>query len=337
MYTRNPASPARPTRRSVLALAAAPLLAGMAGGALAETGWPSKMLRLVVPFPAGGPTDTASRIVGQKLGERLKQTVVVENRPGASGSIAAVQVAKSPADGYTLMMLATPTLLAPHLYKKAGYDTTKDFTPVATVYDLPIVVVVNPAQMPSVTDVQKLITHAKARPGQLNYTSSGAGSFGHLSMELLKQLGGFEMQHVPYKGGVPAITDTIGGQVPIMYADLVAALPHIQAGKLRAIAVGSPQRVAMLPDTRTIAEQGIKGYDAVSWGGLLAPKGTPKAVVDRIASEVQQILADKDIQEKLLNAGAIAAYQNPAQLGQRIQQDYTRWGQLIRDKGIAVE
>src|SRR2546427_78484 len=129
MYTRNPASPARPTRRSVLALAAAPLLAGMAGGALAETGWPSKMLRLVVPFPAGGPTDTASRIVDQKLGERLKQTVVVENRPGASGSIAAVQVAKSPADGYTLMMLATPTLLAPHLYKKAGYDTVKDFTP----------------------------------------------------------------------------------------------------------------------------------------------------------------------------------------------------------------
>ncbi|EDO25406.1 predicted protein, partial [Nematostella vectensis] len=163
MYTRNPASPARPTRRSVLALAAAPLLAGMAGGALAETGWPSKMLRLVVPFPAGGPTDTASRIVGQKLGERLKQTVVVENRPGASGSIAAVQVAKSPADGYTLMMLATPTLLAPHLYKKAGYDTVKDFTPVATVYDLPIVIVVNPTLLPDVTDLKSLIAHAKAQ------------------------------------------------------------------------------------------------------------------------------------------------------------------------------
>ena len=175
MYTRNPASPARPTRRSVLALAAAPLLAGMAGGALAETGWPSKMLRLVVPFPAGGPTDTASRIVGQKLGERLKQTVVVENRPGASGSIAAVQVAKSPADGYTLMMLATPTLLAPHLYKKAGYDTVKDFTPVATVYDLPIVIVVNPTLLPDVTDLKSLIAHAKAQKVALNYTSSGAG------------------------------------------------------------------------------------------------------------------------------------------------------------------
>ena len=330
--------PATFSRRAVLAATAAVSAIGLLGTAPAHAqAWPNKMIKLVVPFPAGGPTDTASRIVGQRLSERLGQPVVVENRAGASGSIAAAQVAKSPADGYTLMMLATPTLLAPHLYKKAGYDTVKDFTPVATVYDLPIVIVVNPTLLPDVTDLKSLIAHAKAQKSPLNYTSSGAGSFGHLSMELLKQMAGFDMQHVPYKGGVPAITDTIGGQVPIMYADLVAALPHIQAGKLRAIAVGSPQRVSMLPDTRTIAEQGIKGYDAVSWGGLLAPKGTPKAVVDRIASEVQQILAEKDIQDKLLNAGAIAAYQNPAQLAQRIQQDYTRWGQLIRDKGIAVE
>ncbi|MBP3979907.1 tripartite tricarboxylate transporter substrate binding protein [Acidovorax sp. JG5] len=322
-------------RRTVLALAVAPLLVGSAMAQ--QAAWPDKMIKLVVPFPAGGPTDTASRIVGQKLGERLKQTVLVENKAGASGSIAAAQVSKSPADGYTLMMLATPTLLAPHLYKKAGYDTVKDFTPVATVYDLPIVVVVNPRLLPDVIDLKSLIAHAKAQKTPLNYTSSGAGSFGHLSMELLKQMAGFDMQHVPYKGGVPAITDTIGGQVPIMYADLVAALPHIQAGKLRAIAVGSPQRVTMLPEVKTIAEQGIKGYDAVSWGGLLAPAGTPKAVVERIAGEVKQILADKEIQDKLLNAGAIAHFQDPAQMGQRVQQDYTRWGQLIRAKGIASE
>ncbi|ADV01470.1 tripartite tricarboxylate transporter substrate binding protein [Alicycliphilus denitrificans] len=324
-------------RRTALALAAAPLLAGVAGGAQAQGAWPDKMIKLVVPFPAGGPTDTASRIVGQKLAERLKQPVVVDNRPGASGSIAAAQVAKSPADGYTLMMLATPTLLAPHLYRKTGYDTVKDFAPVATVYDLPIVIVVNPKLLPDVTDLKGLIAHAKAQKTPLNYTSSGAGSFGHLSMELLKQMGDFDMQHVPYKGGVPAITDTIGGQVPIMYADLVAALPHIQAGKLRAIAVGSPQRVVMLPEVKTIAEQGIKGYDAVSWGGLLAPRGTPKAVVDRIAAEVKQILADKEIQDKLLGVGAIAHFQDPAQMGQRIQNDYGRWGQIIRDKGIAPE
>ena len=325
------------TRRTALALAAAPLLASVAGGAMAQAAWPDKMVKLIVPFPAGGPTDTASRIVGQKLADRLKQPVVVENRAGASGSIAAAQVAKSPADGYTLMMLATPTLLAPHLYKKAGYDTTKDFLPVATVYDLPIVVVVNPAQMPTVTDLQKLITHAKARPGQLNYTSSGVGSFGHLSMELLKQLGQFEMEHVPYKGGVPAITDTLSGQVPMMYADLVAALPHIQTGKLRAIAVGSPQRVGVIPNVPTIAEQGFKGFDAVSWGGLMAPPGTPKEVVDRISTEVKAILADKEVQDKLLNAGAIANYQGPDQMAKRVRGDYAKWGQVIRDKGIVFE
>ncbi|CAN7389671.1 tripartite tricarboxylate transporter substrate binding protein [Acidovorax sp. LjRoot118] len=327
-------------RRTALQGLAALGGAGLLGTGLAQSpkdAWPASLIKLIVPFPAGGPTDTASRIVGQKLAERLKQAVVVENRPGASGSIAALQVMKAEPDGYTLMMLATPTLLAPHLYKKAGYDTVKDFAPVATVYDLPIVVVVNPTQLPDVTDLRKLIANAKAQKNPLNYTSSGAGSFGHLSMELLKQMGGFDMQHVPYKGGVPAITDTIGGQVPVMYADLVAALPHIKAGKLRAIAVGSPQRVAMLPDVPTIAEQGFKGYDAVSWGGLLAPAGTPKAVVDRIASEVRQILAEKETQEKLLHAGAIARFQDPAQMGQHLQQDYAKWGQLIRDKSIASE
>ena len=323
------------TRRTALALAAAPLLASVAGGAMAQAAWPDKMVKLIVPFPAGGPTDTASRIVGQKLADRLKQPVVVENRAGASGSIAAAQVAKSPADGYTLMMLATPTLLAPHLYKKAGYDTARDFTPVAMVYDLPIVVVVNPTQLPNVTDLGSLIQHAKAQKVPMNYTSSGTGSFGHLSMELLKQMGGFDMQHVPYKGSAPAITDTIGGQVPVMYSDLIAALPHIQAGKLRAIAVGSPQRVVMLPEVKTIAEQGFKGYEAVSWGGLVAPSGTPKAVVDRVAHEVRQILAEKEVQDRLLGAGAIAHFMDPAQMGQRVQQDYTRWGQVIRDKGIA--
>lgn len=321
------------TRRAALALLALPLLAG---GAFAQA-WPSKPIKLIVPFPPGGPTDTASRIVGQKLAERLKQPVVVENRAGASGSIAAVQVAKTAPDGYTLMMLATPTLLAPHLYKKAGYDTVRDFVPVASVYDLPIVVVVNPQLMPTVTDLQKLITHAKAQPGKLNYTSSGAGSFGHLSMELLKQLGGFDMQHVAYRGGVPAITDLLGGQVPLMYADLVAALPHIQAGKLRAIAVGSPRRVGVIPEVRTIAEQGFAGFDAVSWGGLLAPVGTPKEVVARVSSEVRQILAEKETQDKLLAAGAIANYQAPEAMANRVRQDYVKWGKVIRDNAISVE
>ena len=319
--------------RRALVLGALPLVAAPA---FADT-WPSRPIKLIVPFPAGGPTDTASRIVGQQLAERLKQPVVVENKPGASGAIAAALVAKTAGDGYTFMMLATPTLLAPHMYKSVGYDTVKDFVPVASVYDLPIVMVVNPALMPTVTDVQKLITHAKARPGQISYTSSGTGSFGHLSMELLKQMGQFDMQHVAYKGGVPAITDTLGGQVPMMYADLVAALPHIRSGKLRAIAVGSPQRVSVLPDVKTVAEQGFKGFDAVSWGGLLAPAGTPPEIVERVSREVGAILADKTVQERLLGAGAIANYQAPRQMAVRIRADYDKWGKVIRDKGLGEQ
>jgi tripartite-type tricarboxylate transporter receptor subunit TctC len=217
------------SRRAVLGLAAAPLLAAVAGGARAQAPWPSKLIKLVVPFPAGDPTDTASRIVGQQLGERLKQSVIVDNRAGASGAIAAAQVAKAAPDGYTLMTLATPTLLAPYLYKKTGYDPTKDFAPVAMFYDLPIVIVVNPKALPGVTDLSTLIQHAKAQKVPMNYTSAGTGSFGHLSMELLKQMGGFDMQHVPYKGSAPAIADTIGGQVPVMFSDLIAALPHVKA------------------------------------------------------------------------------------------------------------
>ena len=319
--------------RRALVLAALPLLAVPA---LADA-WPGRPIKLIVPLPAGGPTDTASRILGQQLAERLKQPVVVENKPGASGAIAAAQVAKTPGDGYTFMMLATPTLLAPHMYKSVGYDTVKDFVPVATVYDLPIVMVVNPALMPTVTDVQKLVTHAKARPGQISYTSSGTGSFGHLSMELLKQLGQFDMQHVAYKGGVPAITDTIGGQVPMMYADLVAALPHIRSGKLRAIAVGSPQRVSVLPEVKTVAEQGFKGFDAVSWGGLLAPLGTPPEIVERLSREVGAVLADKTVQDKLLGAGAIANYQASSQMALRVRGDYDKWGKVIRDKGLGEQ
>lgn len=313
------------------------LAATMTGVQAQQAGWPDKPIKLVVPFPAGGPTDTASRIMGQRLAERLKQTVVVENRAGASGAIAAAQVAKSAPDGNTLMMLATPTMLAPHFNKAAGYDTTKDFMPVATVYDLPIVIVVNTTLLPDVTDLAKLIAHAKAQTKPMNYTSSGVGSFGHLSMELLQQLAGFEMQHVPYKGGVPAITDTIGGVVPVMYSDLVAALPHIKSGKLRAIAIGSPQRVNVVPDVKPISEQGIKGYDAVSWGGLLVTKGTPKAIVDRLASEVQEILAEKDIQDKLRDAGCIASFQGPTLMGQRIQNDYAKWGRVIRDRSVSNE
>lgn len=318
------------TRRAILC-SALPLLAAPA---FAADAWPSRPIKLVVGFPAGGPTDVAARILAKELGERLKQPVVVDNKAGASGSIAAAQVAKTEGDGYTFMMLATPTLLAPHMYKKVAFDTSKDFMPVASVYDLPIVMVVNPTMMPDVTDVPKLIAHAKAHPGAISYTSSGVGSFGHLSMELLKQLGGFDMQHIAYKGSAPAVTDTIGGQVPVMYSDLIAPLPHIRSGKLRAIAVGSPQRVSVVPDVKTVAEQGFKGFDAVSWGGLLAPLGTPPDIVARVSKEVSAVLADKQVQEQLVKVGAIANYMPPEKFAVRIKTDSDKWGKVIRDKGL---
>ncbi|NSX16692.1 Bug family tripartite tricarboxylate transporter substrate binding protein [Cupriavidus taiwanensis] len=310
---------------ATLPLAAAP--------AFAET-YPSKPIRLVVPFPPGGPTDTAARIIGQKMSETLKQPVVVDNRPGASGTIGAENVAKSPADGYTLLVLATPTLLAPHLINRKGYDIFKDFTPIGAAYDLPIVMVVNAQAMPDVTSLQQYIAKAKARPGALNYTSAGNGSFGHLSTELLKNLGHFDVQHVPYKGSAPAIADLLAGQVPMMFSDMIAALPHIKAGKLRPIAVGSSKRVSFTPEVKTVAEQGFPGFDATAWGGLLAPAGTPREVVAKLSAELKQALADPTVQQKMLGAGTVAAYMPPEQLAARMKADYSKWGKVIQDNGI---
>lgn len=321
------------TRRVVLA-AAATLLAG---SAWAQAAWPSKAITLIVPFPPGGPTDVVSRIVGKELSERLKQPVIVENRAGASGSIAALQVKRAEPDGHTLMMLATPTLFAPLFFKGANYEVSKDFTSIAMVYDLPIVMVVNPAKLPGVTTLQQLIEAARKQNGALNYTTSGAGSFGHMTMELLKDLGKFDMQHVAYKGGTPAITDTIGGQVPMMYADLVAALPHIKSGKLVPLAVGSPERVSVIPEVKTIAEQGIDGFSAVSLGALMGPKGMNPAVVERLNKEVKAILSQPEVQQRILGAGAIAKFLPAAQLQKSLETDYAKWSKVVKDKGMVAE
>lgn len=318
---------------TIPALAAMSLMAASAP-ALAQQGYPDKPIRLVVPFPAGGPTDTAARIIGQKMGESLKQTVVIDNRPGASGTIGAEAVAKAAPDGYTLLMLATPTLLAPHLIPRKGYDIFKDLAPVGAAYELPIVMVVNPQSLPDVTDLQQYIAKVKTKPGQFNYTSAGNGSFGHLSTELLKNLGHFDVQHVPYKGSAPAISDLLAGQVPMMFADMIAALPHIKAGKLRPIAVGSAKRVSFTPDVKTVAEQGFPGFDASSWGGLLVPAGTPKDIVAKLSAELKAALADPAVQQKMLGAGTVASYMPPEQLATRMRNDYAKWGKVIQDNNI---
>lgn len=318
-----------PARRALLALAL-PLLAGTA---MAQA-WPAKPITIVVPFPPGGPTDIATRIVAQKMALALKQPVLIDNRSGASGTVGAGIAARAAPDGYTFVMLATPTLLAAHLYGPTSYDIFKSFTPVGTVYDLPIVLVVNPKSLPEVKTLQDLIAKAKAEGGKLNYTTAGAGSFGHLTTEQLKNIGKFEMQHVPYRGSAPAVTDLIGGQVPAMFSDLVAVIPHIRAGTLLPIAVGSGTRVRLLPDVKTVAEQGFPGFDATSWGGLLAPAGTPKAVVDRMSAELKAALADKQVEEKLQDVGSFSAYRTPEQTAVRMRQDFDRWGKVIRDNKI---
>lgn len=315
-------------------LATGALLA--AGGARAQS-WPAKPIKLVVPWPPGGPTDTGSRIVGLALADRLGQPVVVENRPGASGSIAYQQVIKTPGDGTTFVMLATPTMLAPHLYKSASYHPVNDLLPVGMVYDLPIVLVVNAASLPKVTDLAGLIAEAKSRGGKLDYTSAGPGSFGHLSMEMLKHQGGFDAQHIAYKGSAPAMNDLLGGQVPLMFSDLVAALPHIKSGKLRALAVGSPRRVDIVPDVKTVAEQGFKGFEAVSIGAMMAPKGAPAAAIDRMSSELKAVLAQKDVQDRLVGAGCYAHYMTPAETGRYVTAEFDKWGKVIKDNKLTVE
>lgn len=323
-------------RRHVLAAGAAGALGAFAGSASANAAWPNKLVKIVVAFPPGGPTDTAARIVAQKLSEKLGQTVIIENRPGASGSIGTAAFIKSAADGYTLSMFGMPALLAPLLYNNNAYDVRKDFLNVATVYDLPMAVVINPRVLPNVTTLQQLIEHAKTAKVPLNYTSSGTGSFGHLSMEQLQDLGGFEMQHVPYRGSAPAVTDLIGGQIPVMFADVVAALPHIQAGKLRAIAGSSNKAKLLLPGLKSVAEQGFPGFDADTWGGLIAPLGTPPAVVERLNKELKIILAEPELQKKMQAAGAVATYQDGTAMQKRLVSDYDRWSKIAKDKNISA-
>lgn len=325
----------RPTRRQLLQTTAAALIASGAWAAHASGTWPDKIIRMVVAFPAGGPTDTAARLIAQKLSERLGQQVIVENKPGASGSIGTAAFIKAPPDGYTLSMFGMPALIAPIIYRNNLYDVRKDFTCVSTVYDLPYVIVVNPKVLPGVETLPQLIAAAKARP--LNYSSPGTGSIGHLSMEQLKDLGGFPMEHIAYKGSAPAITDLLGGQIAVMYADLIAAMPHIQAGKLKAVALGSPTAKALLPQVKAISEQGFAGFESSSWSGIIVPNGTPAAVVARLDQELKAILAEADTRQRMEKIGALAVYQPPETMKKRLAAEYARWNQVATEKNISAQ
>lgn len=318
-----------PTRVALGLLLAFPSLQASAAG------WPDRPIKLVVPFPAGGPTDSAARVYAEALGKRLGQPIVVDNKPGASGAVAAGQFVGTPADGYTFMMMVTPTILAPHFFKTATFHPATSFAPVTKIYDLPNVIAVNRNSLPDVTDLKSLF--AKASAQTLMYTSSGAGSSGHLSMELMKSKGFTNMQHVAYKGSAPAMNDTLGGVVPVIYADMVTALPQIKGGRLKAVAVGTPQRVKSLPDVPTMAEQGFGGNEASSWGGLVAPKGTPQDIIKRVSEESRQILASDEINQRFEQIGVLAAYLPPAKTQELLQSDFTGWGKVVKDNQLTPE
>jgi len=299
-------------------------------------GYPSKPLRLITPVSAGSAVDTVARVVGQKLSDSWGQQVVIDNRIGANGIIGTEAAAKSPADGYTLY-LGNDAMLAtnPNLYTKLPYDPIRDFAPVTLAASIPLVLVVH-SSLP-VKSVQELIAFAKAHPGELNYASSGNGSPQHLPMEMLKAATGIRVVHVPYKGLIPALNDVVGGQVPMMFAGMSGALPHIQSGRLRAIAVGGAKRSPALPAVPTVAQAGVAGFSYAAWTGFLVPAGTPKEIIARLHAEITRILALPDVHDKLTGLGFELVGGTPDEFGALIRSDIARVGKVLKQAGIRVE
>jgi tripartite-type tricarboxylate transporter receptor subunit TctC len=323
-------------RRTLLAALAASPVALRAPLAFAQTAYPSQPIRIVVPFPPGGATDIMARAAAQKLAEAWKAQVVVDNRPGAGGNIGSELVAKAAQDGYTLEMGTVGThAINASLYAKMPYDHVKDFVPIVLVAAVPNVLVVHPS-VPA-NSVQELIAYAKANPGKLNFASSGAGTSIHLSGELFKVMAGVQMTHVPYKGSAPAITDLLGGQVQLMFDNLPPSLPHIRAGKLRALAVTTSERAPALPDVPTVAESGLPGFEASSWFGLLAPAGTPREIVVKINGEIARWLVTPEAKEKMIAIGANAKGGTPEDFAKHIADETAKWAKVVKESGAKVD
>jgi len=313
------------------AVLAAAMLAGSA--ALAQPAFPEKPVTLVVPFPPGAATDIIARTVADRLSAKWKQTVLVENRAGATGSIGSNYVARSTPDGYTLLVATTSShTMGPNLFKKKQWDPVKDFAPVTLLAWAPNVLEVNPS-VPART-VPELIELLKKNPGKYTFASSGTGSSIHLAGEMFKSLAGVDIVHVPYKGAAPAVADLLGGQVDIMFDTVALSLPHIKAGKLRPLAVTTRQRSSSLPDVPTMQEAGLPGYEMAAWIGLLAPAGTPPQVVDKINRDTREVLAMPEVKERLFSVGTDVATTSGAEFGQLIQQELPKYGQIMRDAGI---
>ena len=298
--------------------------------------YPSKPLRFVVPFAAGGGSDLVARTVALKLTEALGQPVVVDNRAGAAGTIGADIAAKSPPDGHTLLLGSNgPLAINPSLYAKLPYDAARDFTPVSLVTIMPFVLVVHPA-LP-VRTVKELIALAKSKPGQLNYGSPGNGSTTHLANELLKSMTGMNITHVPYKGVAPAATDLISGQVQMMSGDLSTLLPHVRSGRMRALAITAARRSSLLPNLPTIAQAGVPGYEASGWFGVLVPAGTPQSIITRLNAAILKGLEAPDARERLAALGGEVAAGTPEHFAAHIRTEAAKWSKLIKALGLKNE
>jgi tripartite-type tricarboxylate transporter receptor subunit TctC len=307
-----------------------------AGAAHAQTPYPAKPIRIIVAYTPAGTTDILARAIGQKFTEAWKQPVIVDNRPGANGNIGTEVAAKSPADGYALLMGTAGTHgINPGLYPKLPFDPVKDFAPISLAAIVPNILVVHNS-LP-VKNLQELITYAKKNPGRLSFGSPGIGSTGHLSAELFKTLAGINMTHVAYKGSAPTLQDLMGGQIQVVIDNIPPYLPHVKAGKIRALAVTPAKRSPAAPELPTMAEAGVKGYDAASWFGLFAPAGTPAEIVDKISEETRRILGMPDVREKLLSLGAQPAGSTPEEFAHFIDSEIAKWARVIRSANVTLQ
>ncbi|SKA01408.1 Tripartite-type tricarboxylate transporter, receptor component TctC [Enhydrobacter aerosaccus] len=319
-------------RRALLGALALPVTAATARA----DSWPSHPLRVIVPFAAGaGVLDIMARLVSAPLGERLGQQIVVDNKPGAGGNVGAAAAAQAAPDGYTLLVANTAMVVSPFLYAHPGFDPLTDFAPISMLNAAPLMLLVHPS-LP-VHSVTEFIAYAKANPGKLYYGSGGIGSTPFLAVELLKAQAGFDAVHVPYKGGAPALADLMAGQVQFMIENVPGTLPFVKDGKLRALAITSTTRSALVPDLPTMQEAGVKNYEMIGWNGLFAPKATPAEILARIGSELRTVLAGPEIKQQMAKLGADPGGDSPEHFAAFVKAESDRWGKIIRDKGIKPE
>jgi tripartite-type tricarboxylate transporter receptor subunit TctC len=322
-------------RRHWLQVALAGTALAFAGSALAQN-YPSKPIRLVVPFTPGGVTDTSGRLIAEQLSKRLGQQVVVDNKPGASGNIGTNQVAAAEPDGYTLLLGFDGTMVInPHVFPKTGFDTLKDFAPIGKIGDAVLILVAHPSS-PAKT-LKEVIALSKSEKNGLSYGTSGTGGTPHIAGELLRQKTGANLVHVPYKGGGQALTDVLGGNIPLVYTAIAGAIPHVKSGKLLPIAVSSAKRASSLPDVATFIENGVADFEANSWVGLLAPAKTPRAIIARLNTELTAVLNDPEVKERLNGMGITASPGTAENFGAEISRDLAKYGPVVKAAGIRVE